>query len=208
MTKQTLPPLKGNLSFHQTNKLLERFSERESRLQSVLQNAEFRAIRKQIEHVQTIFESMMIVEKKMYSQSGFYFVYAEEVRFTNWDEFVEEFMYHPTIFLSHSDVQLPLLISQDSEQKEENSESVSSLPVVSEEVKPQFKNDLFASSKVCRLSKTPSVLKAIEAFDCKAFPNGVIFILSVQKEESKVLFESMISQGLDQTFSLLVENIT
>lgn len=57
-----------------------------------------------------IFEGMMIVEKKMYSKSGFYFVYSEEVKFTNWDEFLEEMKGHRTLFLSHTDEHLPALI--------------------------------------------------------------------------------------------------
>lgn len=36
-TQQTLPPLKGNLSFFQTNKLLERLEERKTDLQEFLQ---------------------------------------------------------------------------------------------------------------------------------------------------------------------------
>lgn len=177
--------------------------------------------------MQTIFEGMMTVEKKMYSKSGFYFVYAEEVKFTNREEFLEEFAGHRIFFLSHTDDQLPALIPEASRTphssslpisviKDQNSDSKlsdSSLPPDSE---PQIKPSISAPSapkpqkpaNIHRLSKIPSVLQAILAFDREKFPNGTIFILSVIKEESKLLFETMIEKNLDQHFLLLVENIT
>ena len=175
----------------------------------------------------TIFEGMMTVEKKMYSKSGFYFVYAEEVKFTNWEEFLEEFVGHRIFFLSHTDEQLPALIPEAlrtphssslpipaiKDQNPDSTSSDSSLPPDSE---PQIKPTTPALSalkpqkpaNIHRLSKIPSVLQAILAFDREKSPNGTIFILSVVKEESKLLFETMIDRGLDQHFLLLVENIT
>jgi len=175
----------------------------------------------------TIFEGMMTVEKKMYSKSGFYFVYAEEVKFTNREEFLEEFVGHRIFFLSHTDEQLPALIPEAShapassassipavkDQKPDSTSSDSLRPTDSE---PQVKPTTPAPSapkpqkpaNIHRLSKIPSVLQAILAFDREKSPNGTIFILSVIKEESKVLFETMIDRGLDQNFLLLVENIT
>ena len=226
-TTQTLDPLKWNLSFYQTNLLLAKFKEREPRLQATLQAGEFTSIRKQIEHMQTIFEGMMIVEKKMYSKSGFYFVYAEEVKFTNREEFLEEFVGHRICFLSHTDEQLPALIPEASRIpassasaipaiKDKNSDSTSSDSPLPTDSEPQIKPAIPAPSapnpqkpaNIHRLSKTPSVLQAILAFDREKSPNGTIFILSVVKEESKLLFETMIDRGLDQNFLLLVENIT
>jgi len=165
----------------------------------------------------TIFEGMMTVEKKMYSKSGFYFVYAEEVKFTNREEFLEEFVGHRIFFLSPDPSRPPAPpASPPPAIKDQNSASTSSdspLPPGSE---PQIKPSISAPSaakpqkpaNIHRLSKIPSVLQAILAFDREKSPNGTIFILSVVKEESKVLFETMIDRGLDQNFLLLVENIT
>jgi hypothetical protein len=41
--------------------------------------------------MQTIFDGVMVVEKKMRGKSDFYFVYSEDVKFTNWEDFLEEF---------------------------------------------------------------------------------------------------------------------
>lgn len=203
-TTQTLGPLKWNLAFYQTNKLLERFDEWKDRLEVLLQSWEFASIWKQVEHMQTIFGNMMIVEKKMYSRSGFFFVYSEEVKFTNRDEFLEEMKEHQVIFLSHTDENLPALIpetmllawNEPSAWKEDREEPSS------------LNTETAWASKIFHLSKVPSVVQAISSFDRITLPNGVVFILSVKKEESKELFETMISKGFDQDFVLLVENIT
>ncbi len=186
MTVQTLEPIKDNVAFFQTNKLLPRFEEWKVQLENIVQAAELRSIWKQIEHMQTIFGGMMTVEKKMRGKSDFYFVYAEEVKFTNWEEFLEEFEGHKTLFLSNTDESLPALAEMPREEAEN-----------------QKKED-----KIFHLSKSASVLKAIESFDREQFSNGVIFILSVKKEESRALFEEMIAKWQDQHFLLLVENIT
>lgn len=136
--------------------------------------------------MQTIFEGMMIVEKKMYSKSGFYFVYSEEVKFTNRDEFLETMKGHHVVFLSHTDESLAPLLDSDA-QKEAIQEK---------------------NLKIIHLSKPASVIQAIHNFDSINNPNGIIFILSVKKEESKNLFEMMIEKGINQNFLLLVENIT
>ena len=67
--------------------------------------------------MQTIFEEMMIVEKKMYSKSGFYFVYSEEVKFTNRDEFLETMEGHRIIFLSHTDENLAPLLDSNTQKE-------------------------------------------------------------------------------------------
>jgi hypothetical protein len=65
-----------------------------------------------------------------------------------------------------------------------------------------------STDRLIHLSKTASVLKFLEDFDTVVSPNGLVFILSVQKDQSRELFEEMIHKGLDQKYLLLVENIT
>ena len=186
-TIQTLEPLKGNISFYQTNKLLDRFDlEWKPLLEEVLSSAEFNTVWKQIEHMQVIFQGMMIVEKKMWSKSDFYFVYSEEVKFTNREDFLAEFKDHKIIFLTNNDTTVPKLL-----------ENVDDDIVFSKE-----------EEKIFHLSKIQSVLKAVESFDINVLPNWVIFVLSVKKDESVALFEELIAKGFDKTFILLVENIT
>lgn len=188
-TLQTLEPITWSLSFYQTNKLLPRFDEYwKSVLESILQPVEFLTIWKQIEHMQMIFDGMMTVEKKMWWRSDFYFVYSESVKYSNWNDFLDEFVWHDVIFLSNNDESLPLLVEKV--QDDETSEAVN------------------VEDKIFHLSKVPSVVKVLEDYDIKQYPNWLIFILSVKKDESVTLFEEFISKWFDKRFLLLVENIT
>lgn len=196
-TTMTLDPIKDNVAFYQTNKLLERFSEFKSSLSQVLDEAEIQTLRKQIDHMFKIFESMCVVEKKMYSRSDFYFLYSEEVKFTTRAEFSESFWQHKTLFLSNYDLNLPALIEVRGQQTQKI-----------EWEEEQMQNSDSTTDKLMHLSKTASVLKFLEDFDTTKIPNALIFILSVQKDQSRELFEEMIHKGLDQKYLLLVENIT
>ena len=187
-TLQTLDPITWNLSFYQTNKLLTRFEEYwKTVLQSVLNSAEYLTIWKQIEHMLTIFDGMMVVEKKMWGKWDFYFVYSESVKYSNWNDFLDEFAWHEVLFLSNSDNSLPFLVDK-LQNEEENANAI--------------------EDKIFHLSKAPSVVKVLEEFDVSQYPNGLIFILSVKKDESIALFEEFISKWFDKKYLLLVENIT
>ena len=85
----------------------------------------------------------------MYSKSDFYFLYSEEIKYTNWDDFLSEFNSHKTIFLTNNDSTVPRLLDD---------EKILSSTSQEEE-------------KIFPLSKTASVLKAIENFDTVKFPN-------------------------------------
>ena len=187
-TLQTLDPITWNLSFYQTNKLLTRFEEYwKTVLQSVLNSAEYLTIWKQVEHMLTIFDGMMVVEKKMWGKWDFYFVYSESVKYSNWNDFLDEFVWHEVLFLSNSDNSLPFLVDK-LQNEEENANAI--------------------EDKIFHLSKAPSVVKVLEEFDVSQYPNGLIFILSVKKDESVALFEEFISKWFDKKYLLLVENIT
>ena len=188
-TLQTLEPITWSLSFYQTNKLLPRFNEYwKSVLESILQPVEFSTIWKQIEHMQTIFDGMMTVEKKMWWKSDFYFVYSESVKYSNWNDFLDEFVWHDVIFLSNNDESLPFLVDKLQED--------------------EISGEGGIEDKIFHLSKVPSVVKVLEDFDIEQNPNWLIFILSVKKDESVALFEEFISKWFDKRFLLLVENIT
>ena len=60
--------------------------------------------------MERIFESTMIVEKKMYEKSAFNFIYAEEVNFTNRTDFLQIFSAHKTLFLSNISTDYPALL--------------------------------------------------------------------------------------------------
>jgi hypothetical protein len=106
-------PIINNPDFRQTNLLLPKLKDFEQPLHSVLHPQDFHTLWKQIEHFLAICETIAKVEKKMYGQTGsdFYFLFSEEAKFTNWDEFKDIFHHHHIIFLSNHEQQYPALIS-------------------------------------------------------------------------------------------------
>lgn len=202
----TLDPIKENIAFYQTNKLLPRFEQFATDLQTLLDEGEFSLLRKQIEHMLHIFNTTAIVEKKMYARSDFYFTYAEEVKFTTRAEFAESFGSHKTLFLTNFDQTQPPLIQLSAQAELSKKDQNPDLDTENlEYIDPE---QTIIDSKIFNLSKPASVLHLLQDYDLRSIPNPLIFILSVQKDQSKELFESMINRRLDQHFLLLVENIT
>jgi hypothetical protein len=107
-------PIIDNLDFHQTNLLLPKLKTFEQPLQSVLQPQDFLILWKQIEHFLAICETIAKVERKMYGQTGsdFYFLFSEEAKFTNWDDFKDIFHHHHIVFLSNHEKQYPALLPE------------------------------------------------------------------------------------------------
>ncbi|MDR0650671.1 MAG: hypothetical protein LBG59_04680 [Candidatus Peribacteria bacterium] len=115
-------PIINNLDFHQTNLLLPKLRAFEQPLQSVLHQQDFHTLWKQIEHFLAICETIANVERKMYGQTGsdFYFLFSEEAKFTNRDEFKDIFHHHHIVFLSNHEQQYPSMLppQQTAESKE------------------------------------------------------------------------------------------
>jgi hypothetical protein len=115
-------PIIDNMDFHQTNLLLPKLKAFEQPLQSVLHPQDFHILWKQIEHFLAICETIAKVERKMYGQTGsdFYFLFSEEAKFTNWEEFRDIFRHHHIVFLSNHEKQYPALLAepQKAEEKE------------------------------------------------------------------------------------------
>jgi hypothetical protein len=61
----------------------------------------FAPVEKQIQQLDHIFNNVVNISKKMYTQSDFYFVYAEAQRYTNREEFIEIFT-NNVYFLSNN----------------------------------------------------------------------------------------------------------
>ena len=115
----------------------------------------------------------------MYGQSDFYFLFSEDTKFTNRDEFLDIFGDHHTLFLSNNEKSyLPLLPNiSDFEEKR--------LPSLKAVV------DLYD-----QLSKF--ILNSDQSF----------FIISTVKDESREIFEYLQKIPQLSEYELLVENIT
>jgi hypothetical protein len=70
-------------------------------LEGLLQTSDYKTLWSQIQHFFLITETVAKVQRKMYGQSDFYFLFSEDTKFTNRDEFLDIFMDHHVLFLSN-----------------------------------------------------------------------------------------------------------
>lgn len=189
-------PIINNPDFRQTNLLLPKLKDFEQPLHSVLHPQDFHTLWKQIEHFLAICETIAKVEKKMYGQTGsdFYFLFSEEAKFTNWDEFKDIFHHHHIIFLSNHEQQYPALISGQQ----------NSLEPPQTDEKKQIKN---AEKKGLPHLRT---LWAVETTlkQLTLEKEVSIFVLSTIKEESRIIFEGLQKMHFLHKYEFLAENIT
>ena len=172
-------PIVSSVEFYQTNLLLPKFKEFWEKLEKSLQPLDFKTLWSQIEHFFLITETVAKVQRKMYSQSDFYFLFSEDTKFTNRDEFLDIFVDYYTIFLSnHEKSYTPIL------------------------------NDVLEASmdKLPHLKAVVDLENILENFMEKW--NQSFFIISTVKEESREIFEYLQTLPGVSNFELLVENIT
>lgn len=172
-------PIVSSVEFYQTNLVLSKFKEFKYKLEESLQPSDFKTLWSQIEHFFSITETIAKVQRKMYSQSDFYFLFSEDTKFTNWDEFLDIFTEHHTLFLSNHEKSYPLLLS-----------------------------DVLASEEK-RLPHLKAVvdLKNMISNYIKDWGRS-FFIISTVKEESREIFEHLQTLSELSDYELLVENIT
>jgi hypothetical protein len=105
-------PIVSHPDFYQTNLLLPKLKAFQEPLQTVLSEQDFQTLWKQIEHFFTITETIAKVQRKMYGQTGsdFYFLFSEDAKFTNWDEFKELFHRSHIVFLSNHEKEYKRLV--------------------------------------------------------------------------------------------------
>ncbi|HKL43684.1 MAG TPA: 3'-5' exonuclease [Candidatus Absconditabacterales bacterium] len=175
----TINPILDSIDFFETNSLIKRFDSHRGLLESALDSIDFNRLWSKIDHMFAIISGLVQVNRRMYNQSEFYFVYSEATKFTNWDEFTDIFPSH-TLFLSNYDKSYPKLLEDKKDSDGLN-----------------FK----------KISDMDNIVDYLEGF-LKPKEEKIVFIISTVKMESKELFEKMFSRGLDQKATLLVENIT
>ena len=172
-------PIVSSIEFYQTKLLLPRLKEFWPRLESVLQASDYKTLRLQIEHFFSITETVAKVQRKMYNQSDFYFLFSEDTKFTNRDEFLDIFMNHHTLFLSNHETAYNELLSD----------------IVD-----------FEEKKLPYLKAVPDLELMLSKFISKSEQS--FFIISTVKDESREIFEYLQTVPELSDYELLVENIT
>jgi hypothetical protein len=126
-----------------------------------------------------ITETVAKVQRKMYNQSDFYFLFSEDTKFTNRDEFLDIFKDHHTLFLSNHETSYPELLSDASD---------------------------FEEKKLPHLKAVVDLGSMLSKFISKSEQS--FFIISTVKDESREIFEYLQTLPELSDFELLVENIT
>jgi hypothetical protein len=77
-------PIMGHSDFYRTNLSLNKMSEYLESLKDEVEESDFMELSRQLAHMFHVFDSTLTINKKMYGQSDFYFVYSENAQFTAW----------------------------------------------------------------------------------------------------------------------------
>lgn len=172
-------PIVSSIEFYQTKLLLQKLKEFWPKLESSLQPPDFKTLRLQIEHFFSITETVAKVQRKMYNQSDFYFLFSEDTKFTNRDEFLDIFTDHHTLFLSNHETAYDEL-----------------LPDITD----------FEEKKLPHLKAVVDLQSMLSKFIKKS--DQSFFIISTVKDESREIFEYLQTIPELSDYELLVENIT
>jgi hypothetical protein len=140
---------------------------------------DFNKLWSKIDHFMAVVWWLVQVNKTMYGQWDFYFVYSEATKFTNWDEFTDIFT-SQTVFLSNYEKSYKNIVEKDG-----------------------LQNTL----DIKKISNMDDVVSYVDDFLVKD-KNKICFIISTIKSESKDLFEKMYNRWIDQKAIMLIENIT
>ncbi len=180
-------PIIDHGDFYQTNQMRKQLPDHIEKVKAAIGEEAFAPVEKQIQQIDHIFNNVMNISKKMYSQSDFYFVYAEAQRYTDRKEFTETFT-NTIYFLSNNNKEYIPLLDKG-------------------EVKGGFVKVQPISTKIPtrNLDKIDEISKHIQT-NQKEDQN--IFIFSPRKEESQKIFEDLCQKGIHEQTLILVENIT
>jgi len=173
-------PIVDHWDFHQTNLLRKQMPEQFKLIKKILEEDDWEVLSKQFKHIANVLDSVVNINKKMYWQSDFYFVYWEAQKFTDWKEFNEIFNNNRVFYFSNSNKQ-----------------------------SPKLKEDLRKNKelKITNINDIPTIVWYLDE-DIKQWWNKCFFVLSTRKEESKKIFEDCCGRGIDKRSLMLVENIT
>ncbi|PJA48057.1 MAG: hypothetical protein CO170_03800 [candidate division SR1 bacterium CG_4_9_14_3_um_filter_40_9] len=175
-------PILGHSDFYKTTLCLNKMSGCLEGIKDDIEESDFVELSRQIAHMFNVFDSVVNINKKIYGQSDFYFVYSENAKFTSWPEFVDLFTSSTTYFFSNTNKQCAKL--------SENEEKT---------VVPMLPFDEKFDKLIDYLSTS--------FFEDSSIKKSV-FVVSTQKEQSKKIFEEIYQKRIHERALLLVENIT
>ncbi len=177
-------PITTDPTFYKTNLLWKQIKENLSLLENEIEKSDFTIIKKQFDHIDTLFNTVVNIEKKMMGEE-MNFVYSEHTQYTSWSEFVE--IFPSTIyFFSNTDKSAAMLFPNN-----EFQQSIKTIKIwLYDRILTYLQNNIPTDD-----SNTSHLTKSF-------------FIASTRKEESKQLFETLYKNNLHNYYTIVAENIT
>ena len=175
-------PIIDHGDFYQSNLLRKQLWEKKDTLQTILSPENFALLQKQFSQIQSVFDNVVTITKKMYGNGEFYFTFAESQKYTDRKEFIDIFK-NKVIFFSNTNTQSTPLVKNET--KENTKQSIKVIPP---------KVDILVEYITNEVEKSPEEIS--------------YFIFSPKKDESKKIFEDLCQKGIHTKATLLIENIT
>ncbi|MEF2175936.1 MAG: 3'-5' exonuclease [Candidatus Absconditabacteria bacterium] len=101
-SKLEINPIDTNLDFYKTRDLLDKFTEFENLLSDEY-NPRFSIVKNKIKEIKDIMSNIALVEKKMYNQDRYYFIFHKTNNVINFPSFSEHMRTNNILFLSNFD---------------------------------------------------------------------------------------------------------
>lgn len=174
-------PVTTEPNFYKTNLLRKQIIEYFPNIEKELEESDFSIIKKQIDHIDKIFNTVININKRMMNDE-MYFVYSEQTQFTSRSEFIEIFP-NNIYFFSNSD---KTAITLFPEEKIEPAIKITKIWLYNRIIGYMMDNKEQAWSK----------------------ENKTFFIVSTRKDESKQIFEQLYKNNLHEYYTIVAENIT
>ncbi len=177
--KKQINPIIDNIDFYKSNLFIKKLQNFYHILEEWLDIADWKLLISKLDKIIELFNSIVIVEKKLYSKNwDFYFLFQESVQFTDWGEFIDIFDTQKVYFLSNFDNKF------DNIQQELDKTNVDDIDY----------------------TKIEDVSKIVDYIKNSDFET--IFVLSAKKDKSKKLFTHLLDADIHQDYEILAENIT
>ncbi len=194
-------PITTDPTFYKTNLLWKQIRENFPILENEIEKSDFTIIKKQFDHIDNLFNTVITIEKKMMGDE-MNFVYSEHTQYTSWPEFIE--IFPSTIyFFSNTDKKASILFPN-----EQSQQSIKTIKIwLYDRILSYLQNNISTNKNDSVIAKENSsvIANGSEAIHLK--PTS-FFIASTRKEESKQLFETLYKNNLHNHYTIVAENIT
>lgn len=175
----SVPSIAENHDFYKTNKLFTHIQTHLKNSKTEISAEDFLLIKKNLTHLESIVNDEVFIEKKLYNQTGMYFLLQKNNQFTNFWDFLNIFEDQKIYFVSHH------------EKKETWIEKL---------VEQENKSPIERQPNITVLSSQWSIISTI-SWDS-------LFILANSKQIAQGIFDELFKKNLHKEYTIIVENIT